>query len=208
MRRKARSLDSVADIQYNHHWRAAIAISTGSAPGTFRAAGRAGRTQRNIPAALNLLGLEHNNNKENNGLPPTILPSQKHRVFSARGGDFAPAVSAARAKFRYKLIDNGGYTDYENDLQNIHISALASGKLQRLSKTRILDTENVPLMKKNYSITSGWRISSGIKRPSGLFLLNIFSEGYYAGAYIWNWCNKRPVAARYTRYGDPIAPAR
>ncbi len=66
--------------------------------------------QRNIPAALNLLGLEHNN-KENNGLLP-YDPAIALGYFQ-RAAEILHRQLALRESTPYKLIDNGGYTDYE-----------------------------------------------------------------------------------------------
>ncbi|ECU5375944.1 DUF4034 domain-containing protein, partial [Salmonella enterica subsp. enterica serovar Heidelberg str. CFSAN001902] len=161
-------LDSVADIQYNHSWRAAIKnFNWFGLPEHFVPLAELG-AQRNIPAALNLLGLEHNN-KENNGLLP-YDPAIALGYFQ-RAAEILHRQLALRESTPYKLIDNGGYTDYENDLQNIHFSIGICN--QRLSKQEP-DTEKRSAYEKELLDNLWLAHQYGHKEAWGLFLLNIF----------------------------------
>lgn len=161
-------LDSVADIQYNHNWRAAIKnFNWFGLPEHFVPLAELG-AQRNIPAALNLLGLEHNN-KENNGLLP-YDPAIALGYFQ-RAAEILHRQLALRESTPYKLIDNGGYTDYENDLQNIHFSIGVCN--QRLSKQEP-DTEKRSAYEKELLDNLWLAHQFGHKEAWGLFLLNIF----------------------------------
>lgn len=161
-------LDSVSDIKYNHHWRAAIKnFNWFGLPEHFVPLAELG-AQRNIPAALNLLGLEHNN-KENNGLLP-YDPAIALGYFQ-RAAEILHRQLALCESTPYKLIDNGGYTDYENDLQNIHFSIGVCN--QRLSKQEF-DTEKRSAYEKELLDNLWLAHQFGHKEAWGLFLLNIF----------------------------------
>lgn len=161
-------LDSVASIECNHNWRAAIKdFNWFGLPEHVVPLAELG-AQRNIPAALNLLGLEYNDKEDNSLLPydPAVALS-----YFERAAAILHEKIAQRDSNPYRLIANGGYTDYENDLQNIHFSISICN--QRLSKQES-DVEKRSAYEKALLDNLWLAHQYGHEEACGLFLLNIF----------------------------------
>ncbi|MBA6284628.1 hypothetical protein FNX05_32960, partial [Salmonella enterica subsp. enterica serovar Irumu] len=122
-----------------------------------------------ISAALNLLGLEHNN-KENNGLLPHH-PAIALGYFQ-RAAEILHRQLALRETTPYKLIYNGGYTYYENDLPHMHFRIGVCN--HRLWKQEP-DTETRSAYEKELLVYLWPAPQFGHKEAGGLFLLNIFA---------------------------------
>lgn len=161
-------LDSVATLSCNHDWGAAIKdFHWLGHPEYLLPLAELG-AQRNIPSALNQLGVESNYKNDDGLLPydPAIALG-----YFQRAAEILHQQLALRASTPYRLIDNGGYTEYENDLQNIHFDIAICH--QRLSRQEASAEKRSAYEKE--MLDNLWLAHEfGHEEAWGLFLLNIF----------------------------------
>ncbi|KEY60660.1 DUF4034 domain-containing protein [Serratia sp. DD3] len=124
--------------------------------------------QRNIPGAFRWLALEYGDSDDT-----TLLPYQPITAlnYNQRTANLLHEQIARRDNIAYPLISNGGYTEYEDDLRDIHFSMAAS--CQKLSQTEtdltLRDGYEKDLLDNLYQAHL-----FGHQTAWGLFLLNIF----------------------------------
>ncbi|MFP5595135.1 DUF4034 domain-containing protein [Kluyvera sp. 142486] len=112
-------LDNVADLACNYSWRAAINnLHKFQLPEHFVPLAELG-AQRNMPAALDLLGLEYNDNEDNALLP--YEPATALSYFQRAAATLHEKI-ALRDSHPHRLFSNAGYAEYEDELQNVHFS--------------------------------------------------------------------------------------
>ncbi|HDY8629236.1 DUF4034 domain-containing protein [Klebsiella pneumoniae] len=160
-------LDSVADIEYDHNWRAAIKdFRWLGYPQYLLPLAELG-AQRNIPSALNQLGVE-SNDRDNEGLLP-YDPAIAFGYFQ-QAAEILYQHIALRDADEYRLIANGGDDRYENDLQEIHFRmANCSERLINQAPP----AEKRAVYEKNLLDNLYLASLYGDKRAWELFLLNI-----------------------------------
>ncbi|MFP8734519.1 DUF4034 domain-containing protein [Klebsiella aerogenes] len=161
-------LDSVADIEYNHNWQDVIKdFHWLGLPQHFVPLAELG-AQRNIPAALNLLGLEYIDKAEDSLLPYDPVTALNYFQHAA---EILQEQIELRDRHPHSLIVNGGYTEFEDDLQNIHFNIAIC--YQRLSKQEF-EAEKRSVYEKALLDHLWLAHQFGHKAARGLFLLNIF----------------------------------
>lgn len=161
-------LEKASDIKYNHNWRSAIKdLSWFDLSDYFIPLATIGK-QRNIPAALNLVALEYLDKEDNTKLPyePSTALEYFRRALKILQDDlnFHSSVS-------YPLVKNYGYSEHQQDLQNIYFSIAIC--YQALNKQEI-SKETRAIYEKNLLDNLFLAHEAGHEKAWGLFLLNFF----------------------------------
>ncbi len=161
-------LDSVADIEYDHNWRAAIKdFRWLGYPEYLLPLAHLG-ARRNIPSALNQLGVE-SNARDNGGLLP-YDPAIAFGYCQQAAEILRQHVAQRDADNKYRLIANGGDDGYEQDLQEIHFRM--ANCCERLIN-QAPPAEKRAAYEKNLLDNLYLASRYGDKRAWELFLLNI-----------------------------------
>lgn len=160
-------LEKASDIKYNHNWRSAIKdLSWFDLSDYFIPLATIGK-QRNIPAALNLVALEYLDKEDNTKLPyePSTALEYFRRALKILQDDlnFHSSVS-------YPLVKNYGYSEHQQDLQNIYFSIAIC--YQALNKQEI-SKETRAIYEKISLTIYFWLMKLDMKSMGAFYLISL-----------------------------------